>query len=76
MFFLFVNKTFCQTTKEPYGFKMQIFKVLFSKVRDPTDKCLYLYDLEFSFSGLLKRCIGLNYEGETYCRIPSNSGLK
>ena len=50
---------------------MQIFKVLFSKVREPTEKCLCLYDLTgetkttlqvsvgFSFSGLLTRtCIG------------------
>ena len=70
MYFLFVNKTYSQTAKEPYGFKMQIFKVLFSKRREPIDKLLRLYDLtwetkttlqvsvEFSFSDLLtRRCI-------------------
>ena len=67
MCFLFVNKTYCQTTKEPYGFKMQIFTVLFSEVNESTDKFLCLYDLTweskttqqvfvgFSFSGLLTR---------------------
>ena len=35
--FCFVNKTYSQITKEPDGFKMQIFKVLFSEVREPTD---------------------------------------
>ena len=45
MCFLFVNKTYCQTTKEPYGFKMQIFTVLFSEVNESTDKFLCLYDL-------------------------------
>ena len=71
MYFPFVNKSYSQITKDPYGFKMQIFKVLFSEVREPTDKLLCLYDLTwetkttlqvsagFSFSGLLKRrCIG------------------
>ena len=43
MYFLFVNKTYCQKTKEPYGFKMQIFTVLFSE--ESTDKFLCLYDL-------------------------------
>ena len=45
MYFLFVNKTFSQISKKPYGFKMQIFKVLFSGVREPTDKFLCLHDL-------------------------------
>ena len=45
MYFLFVSKTYSQITKESYGFKMQIFKVLFSEVRDPTGKFLWLYDL-------------------------------
>ena len=45
MYFLFVNKTWGQVTKRPYGFKMQIFKVLFSGVREPTNKFLCLYDL-------------------------------
>ena len=71
MHFLFVNKTYCQITKEPCGFEMQIFKVFFSEVKEPTDKFLYLYDLTwetkttlqvsvgFSFAGLLtRRCIG------------------
>ena len=79
MYFLFVNKTYSETTKEPYGFKMQIFKVLFSEVKDPTDKFLCLNGLtwetkttlhvsvEFSFPGLLtKRCIGWSYGGEKY----------
>ena len=89
MYFLFVNKTYSQTTKEPYGFKMQIFKLLLLEVRDPSGKFLCLYNLtwetkttlqdsvEFSFSGLLtRRCIGWNYGGEKYRRIPSNSCLK
>ena len=89
MYFLFVNKTYSETTKEPYGFKMQIFKVLFSEVREPTDKFLCLCDLTWEtkttlqvsvgspFSGLLiGRCIRWNYGGEKYCRTPSNSGLK
>ena len=46
MYFLFVNKTYSQITNEPYSFKMQIFKVLFSEVREPTDKFLCLYDLK------------------------------
>ena len=45
MYFLFVNKTYSQITKEPYGLKMQIFKALFSEAREPTDKFLCLYDL-------------------------------
>ena len=45
MFFLCVNKTYSQITKKPYGFKMQIFKVLFSEVREPTNKFLCLYGL-------------------------------
>ena len=45
MYFLFVKKTYCQITKEPYSFKMQMFKVLFSEVREATDKFLCLYDL-------------------------------
>ena len=45
MYFLFVNKTYTQTTKEPYVFKLQIFKVLLSEVRQPTDQFLCLYDL-------------------------------
>ena len=88
MYFMFVNKTYSQTTKEPYGFKMQIFKVLFLGVREPMYKFLFLYDLTweteitlqvsvgFFFSGLWTRsCIGQIYGGEKYCRIPSNSGL-
>ena len=40
MYFLFINKTYSQITKEPYGFKMQIFKVLFSEVRNlPKNFC-------------------------------------
>ena len=71
MHFLFVNKTYSQITKEQYGFKMQIIKVLFSEVGEPTDKFLCLHGLTwetktilqisvgFSFSGLLtRRCIG------------------
>ena len=42
---LFVNKTYLQTTKEPCGYKMKIFKLLFSEVREPIDKFLYLHDL-------------------------------
>ena len=45
MYFLFVSKTYSQITKKPYGFKMQIFRVLFSQVRELTDKILCLYDL-------------------------------
>ena len=58
-------------TKEPYGFKVQMFKVLFLEVRKPIEKFLCLYDLTwetkttlqvsvgFSFSGLLtQKCIG------------------
>ena len=30
MYFLLVNKTYSQMTKEAHGFEMQIFKVLFS----------------------------------------------
>ena len=45
MYFLFVNKTYSQITKEPYGFKMQNFKILFSGVRKSKDKFLCLYDL-------------------------------
>ena len=40
-----LTKTYSQITKEPHGFKMQIFKVLHSEVREPTDKLLCLYDL-------------------------------
>ena len=43
--FLFVNKTYSQITKEPYGFKMQLFKVLLSEEREPNKKILCLYDL-------------------------------
>ena len=86
---MFVNKTYSHITKEPYGFKMQIFNVSFSEVREPTDKFLWLYDLTgetkttlqvsavFSVSGLLtRRCIRWNYGVEKYCRIQSNSSLK
>ena len=89
MYFLFINKTYSHITKEPYGFKMQIFKVLFSELREPTNKYLCLYDLTwktkttlqvsigFSFSGLLTRmCIGKNYGGEKFCRISLHSNLK
>ena len=67
MHFLFVNKTYIQITKKTYVFEMQIFKVLFTGVRELTDKFLCLYDLtlenqptlqvsvEFSFLGLLTR---------------------
>ena len=67
MYFLFVLKTYGQITKKPYGFKMQIFRVLFSEVRKPAAKYLRLYVLilatyttlqvsvGFSFSGLLTR---------------------
>ena len=66
MYFLLVNKAYSQITKEQYGFKMQIFKVLFSEVREHTIEFLCLYDLTwetkitfqvsvgFSISGLLK----------------------
>ena len=43
MYFLFVIKTYSQIAKEPNSLKMQIFKILFSKVREPTDKFLYDY---------------------------------
>ena len=69
--------------------KCKFFKVLFSVVREPTEKCLCLYDLifktsttlqvsiELSFSNLLTRSyIGQNYGGEKYCRMPSNFCLK
>ena len=71
MYFLFVIKTYSQITKEPYGFKLQIFEVLFSEVSEATDKFLCLYNLtceiktafqvfiRFSFSSLLtRRCMG------------------
>ena len=45
MHFVFVNKTYSQITKKTYVFKMQIFKVLFTGVRELTDKFLCLYDL-------------------------------
>ena len=45
MYFPFVNKTYSKVTKKPYGFKIQIFKVLSSEVREPTDKFLCLYDI-------------------------------
>ena len=45
MYFLSVNKTCSQITKERHGFKMQIFKVLFSEVKQPTDTFLRLYGL-------------------------------
>ena len=38
MYFLLVNKSYSQRTKEPYGFKMHIFKALFPEVGEPTDK--------------------------------------
>ena len=44
MYFLFVDKTYSQITKEPRGLKMQIFKVLFSEVSEPTYKFLCLCD--------------------------------
>ena len=44
MHFKFVSKTDSQITKELYDFKMQIFKVIFWEVREPTDKFLRLYD--------------------------------
>ena len=56
MYFLFVNKTYSQITKEPNGFKMQIFKVFFSKVREPTDKFLWLYDLTWETKPTLQVC--------------------
>ena len=83
MYFLFIKKTYSQITKEPYGFTMQIFKVVFSEFREPTNKYLCLHDLtwktkttlqvsiRFSFLGLLTRmCIGKNYEGEKFCTVP------
>ena len=48
MYFLFVSKTYSQITKESYGFKIQIFNVLFSEVSEPTDKFLALYDYIFA----------------------------
>ena len=42
MYFLFVKKNYSQITKEAHGFKMQIFKVLFSEVREPTYKFFVL----------------------------------
>ena len=45
MCFLFVSKTYSQRTKELFGFKMHVFKILFSEAREPTDKFLCLYDL-------------------------------
>ena len=41
MYFLFVIKTYSQITKEPYGFKLQIFEVLFSEVSEAPDKFLW-----------------------------------
>ena len=45
MYFLFVNKIYSKITKKPHDFKVQIFKVLFSEVREPKDKFLCVYDL-------------------------------
>ena len=38
-------KTYCQKTKESYGFEMQISKVLLAEERKSTDKFLCLYDV-------------------------------
>ena len=66
MYFQFVNS---QLINELYGFKMQIFKILFWEVKELTSNLLYLYNLildtqttlqvsvGFSFLGLLTRSI-------------------
>ena len=89
MYFVFLKQTYSQIIKEPYGFRIQVFKVLFSEVREPNDKFSSLYEwswdtkttlqvsVGFSFLDLLtRRCIGENYGGKKLCRIPSNPGLK
>ena len=42
---------------------MQIFKVLFSKVRGPTDKFLCLYDLTGETTTTLQVFVGLSFSG-------------
>ena len=61
MYFLFVNKTCSQITKEPYGFKMKIFKVLFPEVMEPTSKFLCLYDLTWETKTTLQVSVGFSY---------------
>ena len=63
MFFLLITKTYSQITKEPYGFKMQIFKVLFSEVREPTDKFLRLYDLTWETKTTFQVSVGFSFLG-------------
>ena len=58
MYFLSVNKIYSQITKEPHGFKMQILKILFSEVRELTDKFLCLYDLTWETKTTLQVSIG------------------
>ena len=61
MNFLFVSKAYSQITKEPYGFKMQIFKVLFSEVRKPTDKCLFLHGLTWKTQTTFQVSLGFSF---------------
>ena len=60
MYFLLVNKTYSQITKEQYGFKMQIFKVLFSEVREHTIKFLCLHDLTWETKTTLKVSVAIS----------------
>ena len=63
MYFLLVNKTYSQITNEQYGFKMQIFKVLFSEVREHTIKFLCFYDLTWETKTTLQVSLGFSISG-------------
>ena len=62
-YFLFVTKTYSQITKEPYGFKMQISNLVFSGVREPTDKFLCFYDLSCKTKTTLQVSVGFSLWG-------------
>ena len=64
MYFLFVNKTYSQITKGKYGFKMQLSKVLFLQVREPTDTFLCLYDLTWETKTTLQVSVGFFFSGQ------------
>ena len=63
MYVLLVNKSYSQITKEPYGFKMHIFKALFPEVGEPTDKFLCLYDLTWKTKTTVQVFVGLSFSG-------------
>ena len=64
MYFLFVNKTYSQLTEGKYGFKMQLSKVLFLQVREPTDTFLCLYDLTWETKTTLQVSVGFFFSGQ------------